>query len=134
IGAARAAIAARTGAVGKNEALAGKLRTVGARVDEAKKKIVATKEGGAITGEERIREHLDLLYGALLSWEGRPARYQVERIDALAHELRDVGAEFDALVEREIKPLDEPLRSLGLEPIPTRPSPGTALRTGEPGS
>ncbi len=48
---------------------------------EARKKIVATKEGGAITGEERLREHADSLYGAILSWEGRPARYQLERID-----------------------------------------------------
>ena len=37
---------------------------------DASKKIVATKEGGAITGEERIREHLDLLYGAVNGWEG----------------------------------------------------------------
>ena len=35
------------------------------KLDAIKKKIVATKEGGAITGEERIREHLDTLYGAL---------------------------------------------------------------------
>ena len=42
-----------------------------ARLDELKKKIVATKEGGAITGEERLREHADALYGAILSWEGQ---------------------------------------------------------------
>jgi len=58
---------------------------------------VATKEGGAITGEERIRENLDLVYGALNSWEGKPAGYQVERVEALRHELADVAAEFDAL-------------------------------------
>jgi hypothetical protein len=29
------------------------------KLDAIKRKIVATKEGGAITGEERIREHLD---------------------------------------------------------------------------
>jgi len=68
-----------------------------ARLDEARKKIVATKEGGAITGEERLREHADSLYGAILSWEGRPARYQVERIDALERELADVEKEIDAL-------------------------------------
>ena len=34
---------------------------------------------------------------ALLSWEGKPAKYLIERIDALRHELRDVEAEFAQL-------------------------------------
>jgi hypothetical protein len=72
---------------------AGKL----ARLDAARRKIVATKEGGAITGEERLREHADTLYGAILSWEGRPARYQVERIDALERELADVEKDIDGI-------------------------------------
>ena len=41
------------------DALVAKLRSVAKQLEELKKKIVATKEGGAITGEERIREHLD---------------------------------------------------------------------------
>ena len=68
-----------------------------AKLGEIKKKIVATKEGGAITGEERIREHLDDVYGALMSWEGKPAPYQVERVEALRRELADVQKEFDAV-------------------------------------
>ncbi len=88
-------------------------------LEEAKKKVVATKEGGAITGEERIREHIDLLYGALLSWEGKPARYQVERIDALAHELHDVTAEVDAIVHGDVAAVDADLKGRGMAPIPT---------------
>ena len=56
-----------------------------------KKLIVATKEGGAITGEERIREHLDHLYGALAFWEGRPAKYQIDRIEVLDKELGEAA-------------------------------------------
>jgi hypothetical protein len=82
IDAARAAASA-------NPALAGKL-------DAIKREVVATKEGGAITGEERIREHLDTVYGALNSWEGRPAAYQVERVESLRRELADVEKEFEA--------------------------------------
>src|SRR5262249_46910182 len=67
------------------------------RLVEIKKKIVATKEGGAITGEERIREHLDRVYGALMSWEGKPAGHLVDRIEALRRELADVAKDFDAL-------------------------------------
>ena len=74
-----------------------RLGSLSRKLEAAKKKVVATKEGGAITGEERIREHTDHLYSALLSWEGRPARYLPERTEALRRELADVRAEFDAL-------------------------------------
>jgi hypothetical protein len=67
------------------------------KLDEIKRKIVATKEGGAITGEERIREHLDTVYGALNGWEGKPAAYQVERVDTLSRELEEVAKELDAI-------------------------------------
>ncbi|HWC66399.1 MAG TPA: sialidase, partial [Thermoanaerobaculia bacterium] len=67
------------------------------RLDAIKKEIVATKEGGAITGEERIREQLDHAYGALMSWEGKPPAYQVERVEALRRELADVQKQFEAL-------------------------------------
>jgi hypothetical protein len=83
------------------------------KVEAAKKKIVATKEGGAITGEERIREHADHLYSALLSWEGKPARYLTARTEALQRELGDVRAEFEAL-----QPQIQALR-LPLQPVPS---------------
>jgi hypothetical protein len=118
IDAARGSAADRAKAVPESEPLGKKLREVVEKLDTAKKKIVATKEGGAITGEERIREHLDIVYGALMSWEGKPARYQVERIDVLRRELADVASEFDALAAREIRGLDSELKSRKLEPIP----------------
>ena len=42
------------------------------KADVIRKKIVATKEGGAITGEERLREFMDDLYGGILTYEGKP--------------------------------------------------------------
>src|SRR5262249_50481748 len=41
-----------------SDPLAEQLRKASAQVDEMRKKIVATKEGGMITGEERLREYL----------------------------------------------------------------------------
>ena len=46
----------------------------GDKADAMRKKIVATKEGGAITGEQRLREFTDDLYGAIMSYEGKPGR------------------------------------------------------------
>ncbi|HEY8090529.1 MAG TPA: hypothetical protein VIF09_21860, partial [Polyangiaceae bacterium] len=71
------------------------------------------------TGEERIREHLDILYGAFTGWEGKPTRYQVDRIDVLRKELTEVGTEVERIVTSDVKPLDGELRNRRLEPIPT---------------
>jgi len=119
IDAAREGSLARAHKLPRGDGLAGKLVALAGRLDDVKKKIVATKEGGAITGEERIREYLDTVYGALNGWEGRPARYQVERVEVLRHELADVQKEFDEVVAREVRPLDSELRQRKLAPIPT---------------
>jgi hypothetical protein len=66
---------------------------------------VATKEGGAITGEERLREFLAGLYGDVNGYEGRPTDSQVARGDVLAHELDDVIQEFRSLASKNGMPV-----------------------------
>jgi hypothetical protein len=127
---AKSAAEARVKSVPPGDPLAARLQALVARLDEVRRKIVATKEGGAITGEERIREHADQLYGALLTWEGKPGKYQIERIDVLRRELDDVRSEYDAVVAAEIRPLDDELRTRKLEPIPSEGGP-TARLEGE---
>ncbi|MGD9584267.1 MAG: hypothetical protein AB7V26_11465 [Lysobacterales bacterium] len=83
------------------------------QADAVRKKIVATTEGGAITGEERLREHMDQIYSAILGWEGRPGDYQIARIDALEAELGDVEQAFASLLEKQAKPLDLALVASG---------------------
>jgi hypothetical protein len=87
------------------------------KVDEIRKKIVATKEGGAITGEERIREKAASLYGVLVFNEGRPADYYVARIDSLVHERKDVVEEFDIFSGKELKAINTALGGKKLESI-----------------
>jgi photosystem II stability/assembly factor-like uncharacterized protein len=80
-------------------------------------KIVATKEGGAITGEERIREHMGELYGYINTYEGRPTDYQVARADELSHELDDVVAAFRKLTDAELPGINAELKKKNLPPI-----------------
>jgi hypothetical protein len=93
------------------------LETLLGRCEELRKKIVATTEGGAITGEERIREHTTQLYGELTNYEGRPADYQIARIDSLKHELDDVAGQFDAFVAKDLHDANIALQKKKLEPI-----------------
>jgi photosystem II stability/assembly factor-like uncharacterized protein len=102
----------------KGDAALGKnLQGLAQKVEELRKKIVATKEGGAITGEERIREKTTGLYGDLLNYEGRPTDYQVSRIDSLKRELGDVEAESEAFVTKELAPVNKSLTQKKLEAI-----------------
>jgi photosystem II stability/assembly factor-like uncharacterized protein len=99
------------------DALQKPLRGFADRVDGLRKEIVATKEGGAVTGEERLREYLDQAYGALLSYEGRPGDYQVARIGALEQDLKEVEDRAKTLVDRDLPKLNDTLRKRGMESI-----------------
>src|SRR5437868_15016331 len=124
---AQNAAEARQKQVPRADGLSAKLRGLLEKIADVRKQIVATKEGGAVTGEERIREHADILYGALNTWEGRPGRYQVERIGALKRELEDARREFDGVVASEVRAVNDELRSRKMDPIPTEaPLPGAA--------
>ena len=109
-------------ALPEGDALRKSVSDFDAKVDAARKKIVATTEGGAITGEERLREHTDQLYGALLSYEGKPGVYLTTYIDALKRELADVTEEFEQLITKELPGLNESLKAKGAQPIPPPPA------------
>jgi photosystem II stability/assembly factor-like uncharacterized protein len=100
-----------------NDPLAARLRAASAQVDELRRKIVATKEGGAITGEERLRENLADLYGNVNNYEGRPAQTQVERTNAIARELADIVRDFDTWLAKEMPGLNSALSAKQLPPI-----------------
>jgi photosystem II stability/assembly factor-like uncharacterized protein len=115
---ARDAVRDRMKGLPDGDELTRKLRALLDKLEAAKKQIAATTEGGAITGEERIREQLDDLYGALDRWEGRPAKYKVERIDVLRRELGDVEKTVDAIVNKDARALDAELSRRKLAPLP----------------
>ena len=113
----RLALDDRAAKLGAGDSLAARLRAASAAVDELRKKIVATKEGGMITGEERLRENLADLYGNVIFYDGRPSQTQVERTDVIARELADVVRDFDAWSAKELGGLNTALGTKQLEPI-----------------
>ena len=113
----RLALEDRAAKLPASDPLARRLRDAAAAVDVLRKKIVATTEGGAITGEERLRENLADLYGNVVNYEGRPAQTQVERADSLARELGDVVKDFDAWLGKELAGVNSALANKQLETI-----------------
>ena len=86
-----------------------RLQELAAKVEAMRKKIVATTEGGAVTGEERIREKTTQLYGAILNYEGRPTDGQAGRIDSLKKDLDDVAGEFEVFITKELPAVNQTL-------------------------
>jgi hypothetical protein len=113
----RLALDDRAGKLPAGDPLVKRLQAASAAVDELRKKIVATKEGGMITGEERLREFLTDLYGNVNFYEGRPSQTQMERSDALARELADVVKNFDAWLTKELAGINSELAKKQLKPI-----------------
>jgi hypothetical protein len=120
----RSGLLERAGKVPAGDAVAASLKTDADQVDALRKKIVATTEGGAITGEERLREYLVDLYDGVTFYEGRPSQTQVERSEALRHELADVVADFDAWTAKNLSGINDSLKAKSLPPIEllTRPA------------
>jgi len=118
----RKALADSGAALPEGDPLRKQISDFDGKVDGVRKKIVATTEGGAITGEERLREHTDQLYGAILSYEGKPAAYQLAYIDALRRELDDVTKQFDQLLAQDLPALNDSLKSKGQQPLSPPPA------------
>jgi len=77
----------------------------------------ALAEGGAITGELRLREHTDELYGAIMSYEGRPSDYQMTYIDTLSRELGDVQKSFADFQTGDLARTNAALKAKNLKEI-----------------
>ncbi len=101
----------------QKDPLRSQLQQLAGKCDELRSKIVATKEGGMITGEERIREHLGQLYGSVNDYEGRPTDYQAARADSLGHELEDVIDDFRKLTQKELAAVNVGLKKKKLDAI-----------------
>jgi hypothetical protein len=108
---------ARAAKLAAKDPLRAQLQKLAADCDALRSKIVATKEGGMITGEERIRELLGQLYGAVTGYDGKPTDYQIARTESLGHELQDVIDDFQKLAQKDLAGINASLKKKKLEAI-----------------
>ncbi|MBC7657045.1 MAG: sialidase, partial [Frankiaceae bacterium] len=101
----------------ESDPLRAQLSALAGKADDVRKKIVATKEGGAITGEERLREHMDNLYGGILGYDGRPTDTLIQYTGALKQELGDIAAQFEELRSKDLASANLALKAKGLPEI-----------------
>ncbi|MGA3210169.1 MAG: glycosyl hydrolase [Terriglobales bacterium] len=103
--------------VDHDKQLHSKLEEFSRALEEFRSALVAVKEGGMITGEKKLREHIGELYGDVNSYSGRPTQSQIERTEVLKHQLDEAAAKFQLLVSTEVSRLNSALQAAGLEPL-----------------
>lgn len=94
-----------------------RLTQLAASADKIRSEIVATKEGGAITGEERLREFLTTVYGDVNGYAGPPTASQIDRTEVLGRELEDVIKKFQTQIAGPLPGINRDLEQKKLEPI-----------------
>ena len=87
------------------------------KLDAMHKTLVATREGGWLSGEEELRERLGMLYGAVNLYDGRPTDSQLEEMENLSRMLDTKVASFDGLVKQELVAVNRVLKNRKVDEI-----------------
>jgi photosystem II stability/assembly factor-like uncharacterized protein len=87
------------------------------KLEEFRSTLVSVKEGGMITGELKLREHLGELYGAINGYSGRPTQSQIESATVEKKQLDDAGAKFQSITTSSLPLLNTALQGQKLEPL-----------------
>lgn len=102
---------------GTGAPVAARLKEFGDSIEALRKTIVATRKGGFLAGEERLREKLGDLYGAVNGYEGSPTKSQVDYAKVLAAQLDEANQKVDAAAGVPLDALNAALTAAGQEPI-----------------
>jgi hypothetical protein len=87
------------------------------KLEDFRSTLVSVKEGGMITGEKKLREHLGELYGAVNGYSGRPTQSQIESTAVLLKKLDEAGAQFKSIASAEVPPLNTALQGSQQQPL-----------------
>lgn len=115
---ARDQATARAEKLPQGEGLRKRLTGLADEFEKQRTALVASKEAeGGISGEEKLREEIGMLYGNVNGYEGRPTQSQIQRLGVLAKQLDAAFARFEASFKKDAEPLSGPLKRRKLEPI-----------------
>ncbi|MBA2421775.1 MAG: glycosyl hydrolase, partial [Chitinophagales bacterium] len=82
-----------------------------------RKSLVATIEGTAITGEERLRERIGSLYGSIMNFEGKPTDAQLDRFNGLKHDMNVAQKRLDNIYSMQLLKLNSTLKKTRLNEL-----------------
>jgi photosystem II stability/assembly factor-like uncharacterized protein len=86
-------------------------------MEALRSRLVAVRETGGITGEEKLREKLGDLYGSVNGYDGRPTQSQLENIQTLLAQLDQAEADLQKALASQLPAINPTLEKQKLEPI-----------------
>ncbi len=107
----------RTTQSGKDRKLKAQLDKLATQLEDFRSSLVAVKEGGMITGEKKLREHIGELYGGVNGYVGRPTQSQIERSAVLKKQLDDAAAKFQEMAAKDVRAVNAALGKANLEAL-----------------
>lgn len=99
----------------KEAAFSKRVAAFAAGLEAQRVALVAQQEGEGISGEEKLREELGMLYGNVNGYDGRPTKSQLDRMAALSRELDAAWGKFNGL-SKEMGLLNADFARRKLEP------------------
>jgi photosystem II stability/assembly factor-like uncharacterized protein len=93
------------------------LNELAEKLEDLRSTLVSVKEGGMITGEKKLREHLGELYGAVNGYSGRPTQSQVESTAVLLKKLDAAGTQFQSITTAQVPPVNSALQGNQQPPL-----------------
>ena len=87
------------------------------KLEDFRSTLVSVKEGGMITGEKKLREHLGELYGGVNEYSGRPTQSQIESTAVYQKKLDDASGQFQSITASAVPPVNTALQGKGLQPL-----------------
>jgi|CXWL01.1.fsa_nt_gi photosystem II stability/assembly factor-like uncharacterized protein len=107
----------RLGKLGPKETgLSKRVTAFAAGLEAQRVALVAQQEGEGISGEEKLREELGMLYGNVNGYNGRPTKSQLDRMSALSRDLEAAWSKFGG-VGKEMAVLNGEFAKRKLAPI-----------------
>jgi hypothetical protein len=86
-------------------------------MEDQRRALVSVKEGEVVSGEDKLREELGTLYGAVNLYEGRPTESQATRMETLGKDLEAAYTKFQATANKDLTALNAGLKGKQLEAL-----------------
>jgi photosystem II stability/assembly factor-like uncharacterized protein len=108
---------AQAGKLPAGDRLRRQLDTLAGSLEGFRATLVATSEGGWMSGEEQLREKMAKVYGNVNGYDGRPTRSQIDQVKVLGGQLDKAEARLAAVEKGDVAAANRELEKRKLAPL-----------------
>jgi photosystem II stability/assembly factor-like uncharacterized protein len=109
---------ARAEGLAEGNRIGRRLEELADSLEEFRSALVSTSKAGPLSGDQKLREKLADVYGAVTGYDGRPTRSQIDRTSVLKGQLEKAESDFAAMSSgRDFDILNTQLGGRGLDEL-----------------